>query len=177
MTKRSLVLWPDPILMEPAVEVKAEEFNSPELKELVADMFEILHKSGGIGLAAPQVGVNKRIFVASLGASNTPDSGFTTPKVFINPAVTRSEEDSEMEEGCLSFPGIYQKVTRGQNVIVLAQNVNGEFFTEKAYNLYAHVIQHEYDHLKGVTLYDKMSNLRKDMTRRKMAKHAKKSNS
>jgi peptide deformylase len=173
MTKRTLVLWPDKILTELTVEVKPEEFNTDELKELVADLFEILHKTGGIGLAAPQIGVNKKIFVASLGASNTPDTGFTTPKVFINPAPVGSMEESEMEEGCLSFPGVYHKVKRPKEVHVLAQNVTGDFFTEKAYNLYAHVIQHEYDHLRGITLYDKMSNLKRDVTRRKMAKYAK----
>jgi peptide deformylase len=175
MTKRQIVLWPEVNEFCPCEDVKPEDFKTEELKELVADMFELMHKSFGIGLAAPQVGVNKNIFVVDLSIVNTADSGFSTPKVFINPMIIGSMEESELEEGCLSFPGVYQKVKRAKDVTITAQNVDGDFFTEKGYKLYAHVLQHEYDHLRGVTLYDKMSNLKRDVTRRKLAKYTKRS--
>lgn len=170
--KYNLITWPNELLMQPAVDVQLEEFSSEELKHLVASMFEIMHKSGGIGLAASQVGVLKNIFVLDL--SRIPENGgFTTPKVFINPQPVGSEERTELEEGCLSFPGIYQKVSRYKSLSMSALDIDGKPFFEKATDLYAHVMMHEYDHLRGKTIYNYMSNLRRDIVRRKLNKQNK----
>ncbi len=172
MNKYQLITWPNELLLQPTLEVKQEEFGTDELKNLVASMFDIMHKAGGVGLAAPQVGVLSKIFVVDL--SPVPENGgFTTPKVFINPQPIGGPEDYELEEGCLSFPGIYQKVTRPKDVVITAKDIDGNIFIEKSTGLYSHVILHECDHLNGKTIYNHMSNLRRDIVRRKLNKQNK----
>lgn len=166
----SLKTFPNPILTQKCDDVRFDVFGEEKLKKLVVDMYEIMHKNGGIGLAAPQVGLSLNIFVVDLVQ---PQDGYTTPKVFINPKVMTSEETSEMEEGCLSFPGITQSITRPAKVTVLAQDIDGKPFTEEATGLYAHAIMHEYEHLQGKTIYNHMSALRRDIVRRKIQKHLK----
>lgn len=120
------------------------------LRILIQAMYETMEEANGIGLAAPQVGVNKRFFVVGL-----PDG---TKKEFINPQITgTSVETSPYEEGCLSLPDVYHDVIRPSKVIVTAMDMNGNPFTLKASGLMARVIQHEYDHLDGVLFIDHLS--------------------
>ncbi len=173
MTKYKLLTWPNDKLTSISEDVKEEEFKTQELKELVVAMFDIMHQSGGIGLAAPQIGILKNIFVVDLSFFKDHEAmGFTKPKAFINPRPVGGPQDSEMEEGCLSFPGVFQKVIRPEEVIVMSQDVDGNFFNEKGKGLYSHVILHEYDHLRGKTIYNHMSRLRKDMAKRKLNKQS-----
>lgn len=117
---------------------------------LIEAMYETLENADGIGLAAPQVGVDKRFFIVSL-----PDG---TKKEFINPEITGySVETNPYEEGCLSVPGVYHDVVRPSKVIVTAKDADGVEFTLKASGLMARVIQHEYDHLDGVLFVDRLS--------------------
>lgn len=169
--KYKLLTWPNDILTSGCEDIKEEEFGKDELKKLIVDMFDIMRDNGGIGLAAPQIGILKNIFVVDLSHfSNAKDFGFTTSRVFINPRPVGGPTDSELEEGCLSFPGVFQKVKRPDEVFVMAQDVDGTYFNEKAKGLYSHVILHEYDHLKGKTIFNYMSRLRKDMAKRKINK-------
>jgi len=117
---------------------------------LIEAMYETLENADGIGLAAPQVGVDKRFFIVSL-----PDG---TKKEFINPEITGySVETNPYEEGCLSVPGVYHDVVRPSKVIIKAKDADGAEFTLKASGLMARVIQHEYDHLDGVLFVDRLS--------------------
>lgn len=125
------------------------EFDSA-LRMLLDAMYETLEDADGVGLAAPQVGVDKRFFIVSL-----PDG---TKKEFINPEITGySVETNPYEEGCLSVPGVYHDVVRPSKVVVKAQDADGVEFTLKASGLMARVIQHEYDHLDGVLFVDRLS--------------------
>ena len=137
----------DEVLREKCTEVT--EFDDA-LHILIQAMYETLENAEGIGLAAPQVGVDKRFFIVSL-----PDG---TKREFINPEITGfSVETNPYEEGCLSVPGVYHDVVRPSKVIVKAQDANGVEFTLKASGLMARVIQHEYDHLDGVLFVDRLS--------------------
>lgn len=125
------------------------EFDSA-LRMLLDAMYETLEDADGVGLAAPQVGVDKRFFIVSL-----PDG---TRKEFINPEITGySVETNPYEEGCLSVPGVYHDVVRPSKVVVTARDAYGAEFTLKASGLMARVIQHEYDHLDGVLFVDRLS--------------------
>ena len=120
-----------------------------EIKELAKQMFEILADEKGIGLAAPQIGIMKRIFVTH--ALNDEQ------RVFINPSILEtSVKTAKFEEGCLSVPGIYVQVVRSEAVKLQAWNEKGRPFTIEAEGLLARVIQHEYDHLEGVLFLDRL---------------------
>ena len=117
---------------------------------LIQAMFETLEEADGVGLAAPQVGVDKRFFIVSL-----PDG---TKREFINPEITGfSVETNPYEEGCLSLPGVYHDVVRPSKVMINAQDANGVPFTLKASGLMARVIQHEYDHLDDKLFIDRLN--------------------
>ena len=120
-----------------------------EIKILIDEMFVTLKKSNGIGLAAPQIGKNIRLFIVQLEE----DSGM----VFINPEVIRtSNEQCSMEEGCLSIPKVYEKVIRPKDVTLQYMDINGKKQLIQATGLLARVIQHEYDHLNGVLFVDRL---------------------
>ena len=120
-----------------------------EIKNLLDEMFITLEKSGGIGLAAPQVGKNIRLFIVQLEE----DAGM----VFINPEIIRtSDEQCSMEEGCLSIPKVYEKVVRPKDVTLQYMDINGKRQLIHAGGLLSRVIQHEYDHLNGVLFVDRL---------------------
>ena len=122
--------------------------------KLAADLLETMHAGKGIGLAAPQVGISKRLFVVQL----TDD----VPYVFFNPKIVQvSEETEKFEEGCMSLPGIYADVTRPAAIRVHAWNEKGKPFTLDAEGLLARVIQHELDHLFGVMFIDRLTELKR----------------
>ena len=168
-----LKFWPEESLKEHSTNV---EVFDQALKETVSQMHKVLHQFRGIGIAAPQVGLNKKIFLVDLNALNKEEAakcGYERPLTFINPVITNLQGESEIEEGCLSFPGVTQKVKRSAELTVSAQDVDGNFFEVNAKGIYATVIQHENEHLYGVTLYHHMSSLKRDIAKRKMQKFQK----
>jgi len=121
-----------------------------DIRRLVDKMIEIMVANKGIGLAAPQAGVPLRLFIISLDGSKE------NVKVFVNPTVTPDGELAVTEEGCLSVPGIYAKIRRYSECEVTAANLDGEEFIEQAEGLYARALQHEYDHIEGMTIVSRM---------------------
>ncbi len=155
--------YPDPILSQPGEPVT--EFNA-ELRKLVADMYETTYASQGIGLAAPQVGVSKRLTVIDLSMGKNPAEKL----VLINPEVTFSEGKLYEEEGCLSFPDIREKVVRAAKVRIRAQDENGKWFEMDAEDLLSRCFQHEIDHLNGMLFIFRMSALKRNLNLRKIRK-------
>ncbi len=153
MAIKGIIYASDSRLREKAKHVK--QFG-PAIKTLAADMIETLHAAHGYGLAAPQIGLLQRIFVAELPADeNDPQSG--KPFVVINPEIVKaSSTEVEGEEGCLSIPTWYGLVWRPEWVIVKAQDVNGKPVRYKVEGLLARVFQHEMDHLNGVLFVDRV---------------------
>jgi peptide deformylase len=142
-----IIHYPDPRLKVSCDPV--EEING-DLAALVDRMLELMFEARGVGLAAPQVGVTVRMFVASPTCS--PDD----VEVYINPRILGGEGSQDEEEGCLSFPEIYHRVKRRMKVTVEATDLEGNVFNRTAEDLHARIIQHENDHLDGITLVDKM---------------------
>lgn len=128
-----------------------EEIND-DICRLVADMFETMYESKGVGLAAPQVGVNVRIAVIDIGED---------PLVLINPRIISSSGKETCDEGCLSFPGLTEKVERARKVVAEATDLDGTEYEIEAEGLLARAIQHELDHLDGVLFIDRISKARK----------------
>jgi len=154
-----LTLYPDPLLRRPAAPVAAFD---EELAAIVAGMFERMYASKGVGLAAPQVGLKKRILV--LNSSGKPEDEL----VLVNPTIVeRSGPPTLFEEGCLSFPGIYAEVERPENCKVRAFRADGTPLEETFGGFVSRIVQHEYDHLEGVLLVDRMSSA--DRVRHKAA--------
>jgi peptide deformylase len=149
-----LTLYPDPLLRRPAAPVEAFD---EELRAIVTGMFERMYASKGVGLAAPQVGLKRRILV--LNASGEPGEGRAAAElVLVNPRILeRSGPSTVLEEGCLSFPGIYADVERPESCRVRAFRPDGTAFEETYGGFTSRIIQHEYDHLEGVLLVDRMS--------------------
>ena len=138
--------YPHPILRRKSEEVKKV---TPELKRLIEDMIETMEKNDGAGLAAPQVGILKRVIVAETERG---------PIGLINPEIIKkSKEKILAEEGCLSFPGLFLKIKRAKEVEVKALDVEGKEMKIKAEGLLARVLQHEIDHLDGILFVDKIS--------------------
>jgi peptide deformylase len=160
---REIVKYPDPILQRPTEAVT--EFND-ELRELVDDMFESMYAAHGIGLAAPQIGVSKRLTVIDLSFQKNPEEKI----VLINPQIIHKEGKQSEEEGCLSLPEIREKVSRAAKVRVRAQNVKGEWFEIDGEELLARAFQHEIDHLDGVLFIFRVSALKRDLLLRKIRK-------
>jgi peptide deformylase len=139
------------------------------LKKLVADMVETMYAAPGIGLAATQVDVHKRLIVVD--ASERHDSLV----VLVNPEILEATGESDIEEGCLSVPGIYELVARAERVKVRAYDQNGNPFTLEAQGLLAVCIQHEMDHLQGKVFVEHLSQLKQQRIRAKLAKQLRKS--
>ena len=152
MALLTILEFPDPRLRKTASAVAAV---TPEIRKLVHDMAETMYSAPGIGLAATQVDVHKRIIVMDI--SETRD----TLRVFINPEILSLSGEAEAEEGCLSVPGYYDKVTRAAAVRVRALNEHGEPFEQDAEGLLAVCIQHEMDHLVGKVFVDHLSPLKR----------------
>jgi peptide deformylase len=158
-----IVKYPEPILSQPGEPVT--EFNA-ELRKLVSDMFETTYANQGIGLAAPQVGVSKRVTVIDLSMGKNPEDKL----VLINPEVISSEGKLYEEEGCLSFPDIREKVVRAAKVRIRAQDVHGKWFEMDGDELLARCFQHEIDHLDGILFLFRMSSLKRSLNLRKIRK-------
>lgn len=158
----------DPVLEKTAAPVAESEFGSPELKQLVSDMFETMYASKGVGLAAPQVGVSKRLAVIDTVSPEDPENPQRI--VVINPEITVKEGMQTGEEGCLSIPGFREEVTRFERVIVKARDENGQPVELEGKELFARALQHEIDHLDGVLFINRISPLKRDIIRRKIRK-------
>ena len=164
MTVRTVLTFPDERLRTVALPV--EEVNE-EIKTLVDDMFDTMKDEKGIGLAATQINVHKRVVV--IDVSEEQDE----PRVFINPEITKMEGSTISEEGCLSVPNNYAKVDRAEKVTVKALDKDGNPFELEAEGLLAVCIQHELDHLKGKLFVDYLSVLKRDRIKKKLEKEAK----
>ncbi len=154
---------------DPVLENKAEavaEFDTPELHKLVEDMFETMYANKGVGLAAPQIGISRRIAVIDISGGEGPPRKL----VLINPEIIRNEGKHVTEEGCLSVPGFREPVRRGAKVTVRARNIKGEPFEAIGEELLARAFQHEIDHLNGRLYLSRLSALKRDMIRRKIRK-------
>jgi peptide deformylase len=160
----SIVLFGEPVLEKQAAAVT--EFDTPELHKLIEDMFESMYAAKGVGLAAPQIGIAKRIAVIDLSVAEDPAQKI----VLINPEITRKEEFQTGEEGCLSLPGFREQVTRPKSVTVRAQNIKGEPFEMTGEELLARAFCHEIDHLNGRLYISHVSALKRDLIRRKVRK-------
>ncbi len=134
------------------------------IRQLVQKMTDIMMQNKGVGLAAPQAGVPLRLFIISLNGTRE------NIKVFINPTVTPSGELHAIEEGCLSVPGVHTKIRRYKKCKVTATNLDGNEFTEEADGLYARALQHESDHLEGLTIVNRMSQVAKIVHRKQIKK-------
>jgi peptide deformylase len=134
------------------------------IRQLVEKMKDIMLANKGVGLAAPQAGVPLRLFIISL------DGKRESVRVYINPAVTPIGELTETEEGCLSVPGIYTKIRRYKQCSVTATDLDRNEFTEEADGLYARCLQHEYDHIEGMTIADRMPSAAKIAHRKQLKK-------
>jgi len=136
------------------------------IRRLVEKMFDIMRQNKGVGLAAPQVGVPLRLFIISL------DGSAENLKVYINPTVTPAGTLGAIDEGCLSVPGVYTKIRRYKKCEVTATDLDGSEFTEQAEGLYARALQHEYDHIEGVTIVNRMGQAAKIVHRKQLKKLA-----
>lgn len=164
MAKLKILEFPDPRLTTVA---KAVETFDGDLKTLVEDMLETMYSARGIGLAATQVNVHRRLLVMDI--SETQDQ----PRVYINPEIVEEHGEQIHEEGCLSVPGIYANVKRAEKITVRAHNAAGEVFEEYLDGLHAVCIQHEMDHLIGRLFVDYLSPLKRNMVRKKLEKQRK----
>ena len=158
--------FPDPKLRKIAEPVTVFD---EKLEVLIEDMLETMYEAEGIGLAATQVDVHKRLLLIDVSANRD------SPQVFINPEIEILENElSEYDEGCLSVPGFYETVSRPRMVKVIAQDSKGEKFEQVAENILATCIQHEIDHLDGKLFVDYLSILKRQRIRSKLEKEHKK---
>ena len=161
MARRPVVLYPDPILLQPTKDVEGVD---DDLRQLVQDMVETMHAEPGVGLAANQVGDGRSVVVIDLTAGDEPGQ----VKVLINPKILETSGSQTGDEGCLSFPGIYETVTRPFRVRYSAYDLDMQPYEEVAEEFGARAVLHECDHLLGTTFIDKMSPLKRRLVLRKI---------
>jgi peptide deformylase len=163
MAKLTILNYPDPRLRKPAVSIDVID---DRIRALVDDLFETMYAAPGIGLAATQVNVQKRVIVIDVSETKT------QPLVLINPALLDRAGATETEEGCLSVPGFHEPVRRCEQIRVSALDRHGEPFELETGGLLAVCIQHEIDHLDGKLFVDYLSSLKRDRIRRKLEKQS-----
>jgi peptide deformylase len=166
MAIRTILHYPDKRLRDPGEPVT--EFGE-ELQRLVDDMAETMYAAPGVGLAAPQIGVSKRLFIVDVATADDEPSDL---RVFVNPEIVARDGKVAWEEGCLSFPGIHEEIQRAERVKVHALDRHGVPFELEADGLLAVAIQHENDHLDGQLMIDHLSILKRRMVHRAMTKRA-----
>lgn len=158
-----ILRYPDPRLHTKAAPVSVVD---DAIRTLVADMAETMYEAPGIGLAATQVNVHKRIIAIDISEDKS------QLQVFINPEILTHDGECESEEGCLSVPGIYERVRRNHRVRVRALNLDGQVFETEAEGLLAVCLQHEIDHLEGIVFVEHLSRLKRFRIKSKLAKQA-----
>lgn len=149
------------IIGEEVLRDKAETVTKfdDELKNLAEEMIDVMYESDGIGLAAPQVGISKRLLVIDISEINS-EFG---PMTFVNPEIIESSGEVTMEEGCLSIPGVRESVTRPEEIVLKYQDVDGNEKTERFNDWMSRVLQHEIDHLEGVLFTDYLSPVKRKL--------------
>jgi len=158
-----IVKFGNPVLEKPSEPVTAFD---GELQKLVEDMFESMYAAHGVGLAAPQIGVCKRLAVVDITFKEDPDAKL----VLVNPEIIHTEGRQTQNEGCLSIPEFREPVTRPRKVTIRAQDVSGNFFEKTGEELLARAFLHETDHLNGKLYIHHLSTLKRDMIKRKIRK-------
>jgi len=158
-----IVKFGNPVLEKPSEPVTAFD---GELQKLVEDMFESMYAAHGVGLAAPQIGVCKRLAVVDISFKEDPDAKL----VLVNPEIIHTEGRQTQNEGCLSIPEFREPVTRPRKVTIRAQDVSGNFFEKTGEELLARAFLHETDHLNGKLYIHHLSTLKRDMIKRKIRK-------
>ncbi|GJM08731.1 MAG: peptide deformylase 1 [Lysobacteraceae bacterium] len=161
MSKLNILIFPDSRLRTKAQTIEQVD---DEVRQLANDMLETMYDAAGIGLAATQVDVHRRLLVADVSSEGS------EPLVLINPEIIEKQGEQLHDEGCLSVPGIYAQVARAEKIRVSALNLDGEPFETEAEGLLAICIQHEMDHLNGVLFVDYLSPLKKRLVRKKLLK-------
>ena len=163
MAVLDVLTYPDPRLRQKAEPVQSVD---DDVRRLIDDMAETMYAAPGIGLAAVQVNVLKRVVVMDLSQDKS------ELRVFVNPEIISRNGDQESEEGCLSVPGVYAPVHRAKEIVVTALDRNGTAFTLNADGVLAVCIQHEVDHLDGKVFVDYLSRIKQDRIRKKLSKQA-----
>ncbi len=146
-----IIKYPHPTLRHKSKALKRVD---RELKQIVAEMFDLMYSNQGVGLAANQVDLPYRLFVINVKGDPAEEE---EAKVFINPVISRKSGSAEAQEGCLSFPDIWAPVRRPEKIVVSAYGLDGQEFTYEMDGLYARAVQHEIDHLDGVVFVDRLS--------------------
>ena len=165
MAVRTILHYPDRRLSQQALEVSQV---NDEIRTLIDDMAETMYAAPGVGLAAPQIAMLLRIFVIDIAGENEPSQ----LRAFINPEISEKSGVIAWEEGCLSFPGVTVEIERAEKILVRALDTKGERFELAADGLLAVAIQHEYDHLDGKLMTDRVSLLKRRMMDREMRKRS-----
>ena len=158
-----IVKYGNPVLEKPAQPVT--EFGE-ELKRLVADMFESMYEAKGVGLAAPQIGISRRLAVIDISFKEDPKAKL----VLANPEIIHTEGKQTQSEGCLSIPDFREPLARAERVTIRAQDVNGQWFEKTGEELLARAFLHETDHLNGKLYISHLSALKRDLIKRKIKK-------
>ena len=161
MSTKKIITYPDPALRKKSEPVEKVD---KEIKQLIEDMAETMYASRGIGLAAIQIGVLKRVILVNVGEGLV---------LLVNPEILEDEGETQMEEGCLCLPGVMLEVKRSEKVKVKGLNRKGEEIIIHAEGLLARALQHEIDHLKGVLIIDKISKIKRELVTSKLKKEAK----
>lgn len=166
----NILHYPDERLREPGK--KIDEV-TPSIKALIEDMAETMYAAPGVGLAATQVGEAYQLFLVDIATDDEPSD----LRVFVNPEIVEKHGDTTFEEGCLSFPGAQEEIERAERILVRALDREGRPFELEAEGLLAIAIQHEYDHLQGILMIDRVGPLKKRLLHRKMLKRAERAGS
>lgn len=164
MSLLNILQYPDPRLKKIARPINISEIGSQTIKTIIADMFETMYQAKGIGLAATQVNLDIQLIVIDLSEQ------LNMPQCLINPSITSHQDTVISEEGCLSFPGVYAKVKRHKNITVEFLDQFAQKNIINADNLLSICIQHEIDHLRGITFFDHLSLLKKSLLEKKLKK-------
>jgi len=159
----SIVKFGNPVLEKPAERVAAFD---EELKKLVEDMFESMYEAKGVGLAAPQIGISKRLAVIDVTFKEDPNAKL----VLVNPEIIHTEGKHTQPEGCLSIPEFREPVSRAREVTIRAQDINGNWYEKTGDDLLARAFLHETDHLNGKLYISHISALKRDLMKRKIRK-------
>ena len=168
MAVKKILLYPDPLLLMRSAKINIFDKN---LENLSKDLIDTMYDADGVGLAAPQIGINKRIFVMDCSSENQEKDC----RVVINPEIEHaSEELGSYKEGCLSIPGITEEISRPKVIKVLYQDVNGVLQRDTYDDLWSICFQHELDHLNGKLFIDHLRPMKKILVKNKMKKSSKK---
>lgn len=159
VNKNGVAQFPAPVLAEAA---KPVDSITEEIRALADSMVDLMILTKGVGLAGPQVGIGLRIFVISV------DGTKENAKVYINPEITTDGPLEAYDEGCLSIPGVYAKIKRYKKCTITATDLDGNEFTEEAEGLLSRALQHEYDHLEGTLIKDRMSRVQTIAARKQL---------